>query len=69
MIAVGEESGNLDQVLVNLADSYDNQVDRSVKVFISLFEPALLVVMASIVGFVVISMLLPVFTLSSMIGK
>ena len=69
MIAVGEESGNLDQVLVNLADSYDNQVDRSVKVFISLFEPALLVVMASIVGFVVISMLLPVFTLSSMMGK
>ena len=69
MIAVGEESGNLDEVLVNLADSYDNQVDRSVKVFISLFEPALLVVMASIVGFVVISMLLPVFTLSSMIGK
>ena len=69
MIAVGEESGNLDEVLVNLADSYDNQVDRSVKVFISLFEPALLVVMASIVGFVVISMLLPVFTLSSMMGK
>src|SRR5688572_6388401 len=69
MIAVGEESGNLDAVLVNLADSYDQQVDRSVKVFISLFEPALLVVMASIVGFVVISMLLPVFTLSSMMGK
>src|SRR5262245_39568789 len=69
MIAVGEESGNLDKVLVDLADSYDNQVDRSVKVFISLFEPALLVVMASIVGFVVISMLLPVFTLSSMMGK
>ena len=69
MIAVGEESGNLDEVLVNLADSYDNQVDRSVKVFISLFEPALLVVMASVVGFVVISMLLPVFTLSSMMGK
>jgi type II secretion system protein F len=69
MIAVGEESGNLDEVLVNLADSYDQQVDRSVKVFISLFEPALLVVMASIVGFVVISMLLPVFTLSSMMGK
>ena len=69
MIAVGEESGNLDQVLINLADSFDNQVDRSVKVFISLFEPALLVVMAAIVGFVVISMLLPVFTMSSMIGK
>ncbi len=69
MIAVGEESGNLDQVLVDVADSYDAQVDRAVKVFVSLFEPALLVVMAAIVGFVVVSMLLPVFTLSSMIGK
>jgi general secretion pathway protein F len=69
MIAVGEESGNLDQVLINLADSYDNQVDRSVKVFVSLFEPALLVVMAAIIGFVVISMLLPVFDISAMMGK
>ena len=69
MIAVGEESGNLDQVLINLADSYDAQVDRSVKVFVSLFEPALLVVMAAIIGFVVISMLLPVFNISAMMGK
>jgi type II secretion system protein F len=67
MIAVGEESGNLDEVLVNVADSYDVQVDRSVRVFIALFEPALLVLMASLVGFIVIAMLLPVFTLSSMI--
>ncbi len=69
MIAIGEESGNLDEVLVNVADSYDKQVDRAMKVFISLFEPFLLIVMASVVGFVVVSMLLPVFTLSSMIGK
>lgn len=69
MISIGEESGNLDGVLVNIADSYDKQVDRAIKVFISLFEPALLLFMAAIIGFVVISMLLPVFTLSSMIGK
>jgi type II secretion system protein F len=67
MIAVGEETGNLDEVLVTVADSYDVQVDRAVRVFISLFEPALLLVMAALVGFIVISMLLPVFTLSSMI--
>jgi type II secretion system protein F len=67
MIAVGEEGGNLDEVLVNVADSYDLQVDRAVRVFISLFEPALLLVMATLVGFIVISMLLPVFTLSSMV--
>lgn len=67
MIAVGEESGNLDEVLLQVADSYDTQVDRSVRVFVALFEPALLVLMAGLVGFVVISMLLPVFSLSSMI--
>jgi type IV pilus assembly protein PilC len=67
MIAVGEESGNLDEVLVNVADSYDLQVERAVRVFISLFEPALLLVMATLVGFIVIAMLLPVFNLSSMV--
>jgi type II secretion system protein F len=67
MIAVGEEGGNLDEVLVNIADTFDRQVDRAVKVFVTLFEPALLLVMACIVGFIVVSMLLPVFTLSSMV--
>jgi type II secretion system protein F len=67
MIAVGEESGNLDQVLVDVADSFDRDVDRAVRVFVSLFEPALLLFMAALVGFIVIAMLLPVFSLSSMI--
>lgn len=64
MIAVGEEAATLDEVLVTLADSMDREVDRRVRVFVSLFEPLLLVVMAAIVGFIVASMLLPVFTLS-----
>lgn len=67
MVTVGEESGNLDEVLVGIADSYDVQVDRTVKVLVSLFEPMLLVFMAAIVGFIVVSMLLPVFTLSTMV--
>ncbi len=67
MIAVGEEGGNLDEVLVNVADSYDVQVERAIRVFVTLFEPALLLFMAALVGFIVISMLLPVFSLSSMI--
>jgi type II secretion system protein F len=67
MIAVGEEGGNLDEVLVNVADSFDVQVERAVRVFVTLFEPALLLFMAALVGFIVISMLLPVFSLSSMI--
>ncbi len=67
MIAVGEEGGNLDEVLVNVAESYDIQVERAVRVFVALFEPALLLVMAALVGFIVIAMLLPVFTLSTMV--
>lgn len=67
MIAVGEETGNLDEVLITVADSFDLQVERAVRVFIALFEPALLLVMAALVGFIVIAMLLPVFTMSSMV--
>jgi general secretion pathway protein F/type IV pilus assembly protein PilC len=64
MVAVGEETGTLDEVLVTLSESLDREVDRRVRVFVSLFEPCLLIVMASIVAFIVVSMLLPVFTLS-----
>jgi len=67
MILVGEESGNLENVLIQIADSHEVQVDRTVKVFVSLFEPLLLVFMAAVVGFIVIAMLLPVFTLSTIV--
>jgi type II secretory pathway component PulF len=63
MIAVGEESGNLDEVLGHVADAYDREVDRAVRIFVSLLEPALLVVMAALVGLIVISMLLPIYSL------
>lgn len=66
-ILIGEESGKLDSVLINAANSYDAKVDRLLKTFVSLFEPILIVIMAAIVGFVVISMLLPVFTLSTIV--
>jgi len=68
MIAIGEETGNLDEVLVKVADNYDKQVDRSVKVMVSLMEPAMLVVMGGVVGAIVIAMLLPVFTLQSLVN-
>ena len=67
MVAVGEEGGNLDDVLINIADSYDRQVDRAVRIFLALFEPFLLMIMAALIGFIVVAMLLPVFTMSTMI--
>lgn len=66
-ILVGEESGNLENVLLQIADSHEVQVDRAVKIFVSLFEPLLLVFMAAVVGLIVIAMLLPVFTLSTIV--
>lgn len=66
-IAVGEETGKLPEVLVTVSDQYERALDRSVKLFVAVFEPALIFLMAGAVGFIVISMLLPIFTLNSMI--
>ena len=66
-IGVGEESGNLESILVNMADGYEVAVDRAVKAFVTAFEPMMICLLASIVGFIVVAMLLPIFTLSKAI--
>lgn len=63
MIAVGEETGHLDNALTRIAESYEKQVDRSVKTMTSLIEPLIIVAMALVVGFLVIAMLLPIFSI------
>lgn len=68
MINIGEETGRLDEVLRKVADSYEIEVDRSVKTLTSLIEPLIIVFMAFLVGFIVISMLLPIFTLDPTAG-
>jgi type II secretory pathway component PulF len=67
MVAVAEESGRLDKELDRLADTYEGELDRRLRMLVSLAEPALLFVMAGIVGTIVIGMLLPVFTLQELI--
>ena len=67
MVAVGEESGRLDQELVRLAAAYESELDRQLRMLVALVEPALLFIMAGVVGTVVIGMLLPVFTLQELI--
>jgi len=67
MIAVAEESGRLDTELNRLAGVYESELDRRLRMLVALAEPALLFVMAGIVGTIVISMLLPVFTLQEYI--
>ena len=67
MVAVAEESGRLDIELKRLATVYEAELDRQLRMLVALAEPALLFVMAGIVGTIVIGMLLPVFTLQDLI--
>lgn len=63
MIAVGEESGRLDEVLSNVAESYSRDVDITLKTIVSLLEPAIIIILGITTGFIVIAMLLPIFQL------
>lgn len=64
MIAVGEEGGFLDNALLNIARSYEKSLDLGVKTITSLLEPAFILIMGLIIGFIVVAMLLPVFQIS-----
>ena len=61
MIASGEETGALDQMLTKVADFYDDEVEASVKALTSILEPVMIVVVGGIVGFIVIAMYMPMF--------
>jgi type IV pilus assembly protein PilC len=65
---VGEESGNLDEMLDNLADHFDEEISELTDTITSLIEPVLFVGMAIVVGSVIISLLYPVLTAASQIN-
>ena len=66
MVTVGEETGKLDLMLLRVADSYDKHVRSLVKRLINLLEPVMILVMGLIVGFVVISMLMAIFSINEL---
>ncbi len=66
MITVGEETGRLDRMLLRVAESYEKMVRNTVKRLISLLEPAMILFMGLVVGFVVVSMLMAVFSMNEM---
>ncbi|MBI2870454.1 MAG: type II secretion system F family protein [Candidatus Omnitrophica bacterium] len=68
MIGVGEESGELDQMLIRIADTYEEEIDQTVSGLTALLEPIMIVVMGLIVGFIVVAMFLPLFTLAKLMG-
>ena len=61
MIAVGEESGALDRSLFKIADTYEREADRLIRSMTSLVEPVMILIVGAVVGFIVISMMLPIF--------
>jgi type IV pilus assembly protein PilC len=66
MIGVGEQTGAMDAMLQKIADFYEDEVDAAVKDLLTMMEPMMIVVLGCVVGGIVISMYLPLF---SLIGK
>ncbi|OVE77262.1 pilus assembly protein PilC [bacterium F11] len=68
MVAIGEETGNLDAMLSKIADFYDQEVDAAVKGLTSMIEPIIIVIMGVVIGFIVIAMFMPMFELGGLAG-
>ena len=64
MISVGEETGRLPEILIEIADTFDKQVREHIKRLLSLLEPSLILFMGLIVGSIVVSMLLAIFSIN-----
>jgi type II secretory pathway component PulF len=69
MIRVGEEGGRLDQVLSDIADSYEKEIEADLKTVSSLIEPAIILVLGVVIGGMVIAMLLPIFNMNTLFGS
>ncbi|HID46036.1 MAG TPA: type II secretion system F family protein, partial [Chromatiaceae bacterium] len=67
MVAIGEESGSLDDMLGKVADFYEEEVDNAVDAISSLMEPLIMVVLGTLVGGLVVAMYLPIFKLGAAI--
>ncbi len=67
LIAVGEESGTLDDMLFQVAETYDQEVQHAIKRFITLFEPLVIVLMAIGVGGILFAFLLPILNIGNMV--
>lgn len=63
MVEVGEETGNLDKMLIKVADNYDDEIDRAVEAMVSLIEPMMIIFLGGSVGFIVIAMFVPLIKL------
>jgi general secretion pathway protein F len=68
MITIGEKSGQLESMLESVANAYDTEVENRVQILTSLLEPLIIVIMGSVVGFIAVSILMPLIQMSSFAG-
>ncbi|MBE9136888.1 type II secretion system F family protein [Nodosilinea sp. LEGE 07088] len=68
MISIGEETGELDAMLMKVADFYEDEVEQAVKALTSVMEPLMIIVLGGMVGSILISMYLPMFKIMDAIG-
>jgi type IV pilus assembly protein PilC len=62
MVSIGEETGEIDKMLMKVADFYENEVEEAVKALTSLMEPLMIVVLGGMVGSIIVGMYLPIFS-------
>ncbi|MCX8069787.1 MAG: type II secretion system F family protein, partial [Thermodesulfovibrionales bacterium] len=68
MISVGESTGALDQMLIKIADFYDDEVDNAVANLTTMLEPMLMVFLGTTIGYIVVALYLPIFKMGDVIG-
>ena len=68
MISIGEESGTLDDVLLKTANLYDEEADSAISKMVGMLEPLMIIIMALVVGFIVISIIMPMFGMMKTVG-
>ena len=69
MVDVGEQTGELDGMLLRVADAYEKQVDHRIEILFKLLQPALLIVVAAFVGFIVVALFLPLMKIMSTLNQ
>jgi len=68
MISIGEETGELDQMLMKVADFYEDEVEQAVKALTSIMEPIMILFLGGMVGSILLAMYLPMFAVFEKLG-
>ena len=68
MMSIGEETGELDSMLMKVADFYEDEVEQAVKALTSVLEPVMIVVLGGMVGTILLAMYLPMFKVFETLG-